>query len=108
MKGSRLGDYVSFSSGGTPSKKRPDFYGGELPWITGADIKGLESISPRSFLTETGAAASSVLQPGDLALVTRTSVGKVAVVDTPLAFSQDITGIHADSRLDIRLSLIHI
>lgn len=98
----KLKDFVTFYSGGTPSKKRPDFYGGNLPWITGADIKGFDSIEPRSFLTEAGASGASVLQPGDLVLVTRTSVGKVAVVSSPLAFSQDITGIRPSPKLDSR------
>ena len=30
----RLGELVSFSSGGTPSKKRIDYWNGDIPWIS--------------------------------------------------------------------------
>ena len=102
MNGSTFGDFVSFVSGGTPSKSKSDFYGGDLPWITGADIKSLSRVEPRSFLTPAGASKTGILNPGDLALVTRTSVGKVAIADRRIAFSQDITGVRLSDGLDAR------
>ncbi|VAW84686.1 Type I restriction-modification system, specificity subunit S, partial [hydrothermal vent metagenome] len=34
-----LGKLAHFSSGGTPSKQRPEFWGGDYPWISGKDLK---------------------------------------------------------------------
>lgn len=102
MNGSTLGEFVTFVSGGTPSKAKSEFYGGDLPWITGADIKSVDRFEPRSFLTPSAEAKTGILAPGDLALVTRTSVGKVAIAKQRTAFSQDITGIKLGKNLEAR------
>ena len=34
-----LGEVATFHSGGTPSKRRRDFWGGELPWFSAKDLK---------------------------------------------------------------------
>lgn len=34
-----LGELVSFASGGTPSKKRDDYWGGTIPWISAKTLK---------------------------------------------------------------------
>lgn len=106
----RLGDVAAFQSGGTPSRGRPDLYDGDTPWITGADIGPTGKITPRSFITETAirSCATNRVPLGTVLLVTRTSVGKVAVADRDLCFSQDITAIQPDrSRLDERY-LVHL
>ena len=36
----RLGDICKFQSGGTPSKSNPDFFGGNIPWITTVALNG--------------------------------------------------------------------
>ena len=97
-----LGDVVNFVSGGTPSRANEAFYEGELPWITGADITEDGMINPRRFLTRAAvdAGKTGVIGPGDLALVTRTSVGKVAIAEGPLAFSQDVTGLRLHASVD--------
>lgn len=93
-----LGDVVHFTSGGTPSRATPLFYAGDIPWITGADLGGGRIQRVRSFITPSAVAASatSVVPAGTVLLVTRTSVGKVAIADHDVAFSQDITALRPD------------
>lgn len=95
MKKAKLGDVCTFTSGGTPSKSIDAYYHGEIPWITGADIDGPVAYSARSFITPEGVSrsATSIAEEGTVLLVTRTSVGKVAVAGRGLAFSQDITAV---------------
>ena len=38
-----LGELVSFASGGTPSKKRDDYWGGTIPWISEARLRRREA-----------------------------------------------------------------
>jgi type I restriction enzyme S subunit len=98
-----LGDLATFSSGGTPSKREPDNYRGRIPWITGADIDSYGQCRPRSFISDaaTRSSAAPLVGKGTVLLVTRTSVGKVAIAHSSMSFSQDITGIHPNaSRLN--------
>ncbi len=108
MKWVALGDLVALTSGGTPDRSRKEYYEGDIPWITGADIDPAGGISARAFITEEAVSksATTVAQTGWLLLVTRTSVGKVGVVERPTAFSQDVTGIAPDTRqIDVRYLL---
>lgn len=104
-----LRELATFTSGGTPSRSRPDFFNGHIPWVTGADIAPTGGLSARSFVTQEAVAqsAATIVPPGTVLLVTRTSVGKVGIPTEPTSFSQDITAIHNDpSRLD-RDYLVH-
>ena len=91
----KLGDVCTFSSGGTPNRKKPEFYSGTIPWISSADINENGDISTRRYITDEAIQRSSaiVVPPGTLLLVTRTGVGKVSVSQYALSFSQDITAI---------------
>jgi type I restriction enzyme S subunit len=98
-----LGSLCTFHSGGTPSKKVPRYFAGDIPWITGADIVGPVAKAARSFITAEAIrdSAANLVPAGTVLLVTRTSVGKVAIAGTALSFSQDITAISPDpKRLD--------
>ena len=94
----RLGDLCDFVNGGTPSREVPEYFDGDIPWITGADIVGPVANTCRTRITEAGVRSSPASQvaEGTVLLVTRTSVGKVAVAGMPLAFSQDITALLQD------------
>lgn len=99
----RLGDVVTFTNGGTPSKSKPEYWDGSIPWISGADISDSGEVKNRLTITELGLKHSStnLITPDSLLLVTRTSVGKIGIIKEPTAISQDITGINPNSELDI-------
>jgi len=56
---SKIGAFCTTYSGGTPSTVRPDFYGGDIPWIVSSDMnKGIiDSVDGR--ITERGLRNSS-------------------------------------------------
>ncbi len=93
-----LGHLCTFLNGGTPSKSVPRYFDGSIPWITGADIVGPTVESARSFITEEAIknSATNRVPAGTVLLVTRTSIGKVAMAGVPLCFSQDITALMPD------------
>ena len=95
----KLGDVCTFTSGGTPSKDIVDFWRGEIPWISSADIVNDVIQKPRHYLSNSALNSSStnLVPPGTLLAVTRTGVGKVAITDFDLCFSQDITALHLDA-----------
>jgi type I restriction enzyme S subunit len=98
-----LGSVCRFLNGGTPSKAVPEYFEGDIPWITSADISGPVASKARSFITDEAVKNSAVnkVAAGAVLLVTRTGVGKVAVAANELCFSQDITALLPDeSKLD--------
>lgn len=91
-----LSKLVQFQSGGTPSTKNPEYYNGEIPWVTSADISESHRIEAKKFITETAIrnSAACIAQPGSVLLVTRIGVGKSALVEAPVSFSQDVTNLN--------------
>ena len=91
----KLGEICSFLNGGTPSKEVAKYFEGDIPWITGADILGPVVNSARSHITEEAISASATnrVPTRTVLLVTRTSVGKVAISGVELCYSQDITAL---------------
>ena len=104
-----LGPICSFLNGGTPSRGVSRYYQGDVPWITGADISGARADTARSFITEEAIreSATNRVPAGTVLLVTRTSVGKVAVAAMELCFSQDITAITPDPHCLDTSHLVH-
>ena len=91
----RLGEVVRFQQGGTPSKARPEYWDGAIPFVTGADLKGTHITrgDARSFLTKEGlhSGATAICERGALLLATRTRVGLVGIAGELMGASQDIT-----------------
>lgn len=99
----QLGELCKFLNGGTPSKGVAHYFEGDIPWITGADITSNTVTTARSLITKQAIAGSATncVPAGTVLLVTRTSVGKVAIAGVDLCFSQDITALRPDkSKLD--------
>ncbi len=91
-----LGEVVAkFVHGGTPSTKHEDYWKGDIPWITGADILNQQVSAIRRFITTDAVKNSStnIVNKGNLLLVSRTGVGKLAIAPCDIAISQDFTGI---------------
>lgn len=86
---------AQFISGGTPSTKVPEYWGGKIPWITGADINNGEVCLGRRYISEDALknSATSIVPKGSILMVTRTGVGKIAIAPVDIAISQDFTGI---------------
>ena len=90
-----LGELVSFASGGTPSKKRDDYWGGPIPWISAKTLKTENIDTSDLFITEEGLKAGSKIAPkGSILLLTRGSGLfngiPIARVEKDVAFNQDI------------------
>lgn len=85
--------------GGTPSTKDTTLWGGDLPWITSADIVDQRMVEPRRFLSTQGRAHSNahVAPRGSVLVTTRTGLGKVALAPCDVAISQDITALVVDA-----------
>lgn len=54
-----IGEIASIFSGGTPNRKIPEYWDGDIPWITTTLIDGAEIDSAREFITQRGLENSS-------------------------------------------------
>lgn len=93
---------LKFKNGGTPSTKIKSYWEGDIPWVTGADFLDGKIVEFRKFINEDAVknSATNVIPKGNLLIVTRTGVGKLAIAHTDIAISQDITGIMLSEDVD--------
>ena len=90
-----------FLNGGTPSTQTENYWDGKIPWITGADVNEQTISTVRRFITDKAVEKSStnIIPKGNLLLVTRTGVGKVAITPFDIAISQDLTGLFLNKKI---------
>ena len=93
----KLGEIGVFMGGGTPSKKHPEYYGGNIPWVSTVALNGsfIDEADAIQMITEEGLAhsATKVIPAGSLMIGTRVGVGKVAINRVPICACQDIVSI---------------
>ena len=88
---SKLTNYAKIILGGTPSTNRPDFWDGEIPWVSVVDFTYSKKIyTTEKTITESGLNQSNtkLLNEGDIIVSARGTVGKVAVCGGKMAFNQ--------------------
>ncbi len=91
----RLGEIYDVLGGGTPSTAIDEYWGGDIPWITSADIDDLRDIGVKRHVTLEGIQNSSttMVPSRTLLVATRVGLGKIAIASTPICFSQDLQGL---------------
>ena len=105
----KLAEICEFVSGGTPSRNIAEYFTGDIPWITGADINDDRVQSIRYYITEKAIqeSATNIVSAGNILLVTRTGVGKVAIAERDVCISQDFTGLIVDDKRVDKKYLYH-
>ena len=96
-----IGDVYQVTGGGTPSTKVKEYWDGTIPWITSADIKGVRNISVERYISNEAVenSATNRVPAQTLLVVTRVGLGKIAITDREICFSQDLQGLIAPSDL---------
>ena len=93
----RLGKVLDITGGGTPSRKNPDFWKGDIPWVSSSDISAdsIKEISIKKFITPEAIkkSATKLIPKNSILLVSRVGVGKLAITRKPICTSQDFTNL---------------
>ena len=86
-----LGEIFKFRGGGTPDKKNPEYWNGQIPWASVKDIKSKYLEKTIDHISEKGLreSAANLATVGDLVLLTRIEPGKTAIVKRDVAVNQD-------------------
>lgn len=101
----KLVDLAQLESGHTPSRLRPDWWGGSISWLSLTEIREFDGswVSETRLRTnEEGIAnsAARVLPRGTVCLSRTASVGFVAIMGAPMATSQDFANWVCGEELD--------
>ncbi|MDW7730494.1 MAG: restriction endonuclease subunit S [Bacillota bacterium] len=95
----RLYDVINIIGGGTPKTTNPEYWGGEVPWLSVSDFNtGKKYVySAEKSITKKGLVNSStkILRRGQLIISARGTVGVVAMIGKNMAFNQSCYGIDA-------------
>ena len=100
----RLGDYTTMNSGGTPASSNPEYYNGEIPFLTISDItnSGKYIKTTEKTITEKGLENSSarMFSVGTIMYAMYASLGKTSIASIELSCSLAILGITPKSCID--------
>jgi restriction endonuclease S subunit len=99
----RLDEIATFSSGGTPTKSNNGYWIGDIPWISGRDMKSTRLRDSVLHISQNAVDSSATrLAPVGTLLVLVRGMGlahgaQIGELMVPCAFNQDIKGIHPKS-----------
>ncbi len=101
---STLGDIAQVVGGGTPSTKVPEYWGGDIPWITPTEVVAAEGeriFDTERMITHEGLARSgaNLLPEATVLLTSRATIGAVALSGRPMATNQGFAALIAGSRI---------
>jgi len=101
----QLTEVGRLATGHTPSRRHPEWWGGDIPWISLTDIRELDgtiATATSEYVNDEGIAnSSSVKLPKDTVCFSRTaSVGFVTVMGREMATSQDFVNWVCGPELD--------
>ena len=99
----KLTSYSNISLGGTPSRKHPEYWNGNIKWINSGAMTGMPAIlSPSEYITELGVnhSATKCANKSDTVLsIIEPSINKVSVVlDDAVYFNQSVICLSAKDK----------
>lgn len=100
----RLSDLINLVGGGTPKTTVPEYWNGEIPWLSVVDFgKSIKKVyQTEKSITEKGLNESStkILKEGQIIISARGTVGELAVLGRDMAFNQSCYGIYANDKTE--------
>ena len=88
-----LGDCCQIISGSTPKRNKPEYWGGDIPWVTPKDLGKLKTPvlkdAPEK-ITEAGykSCSTTLLPQGSILFSSRAPIGYVAIAGRPMCTNQ--------------------
>ena len=99
---SNLGDEADTRLGGTPSRERPEYWGGDIPWINSGKANEFRIVEPSEFITQAGLAASATKPlPARTTVIaiTGATLGQVSITEIDTCANQSIVGVVGSAAL---------
>lgn len=101
----RLRDLAEILGGGTPSTDEPNFWDGDIPWLTPTEmnnVTGRLATSSERFVSLRAIECSNcqLLPIGSIVITTRGTIGKVAIAGVPLTCNQSCEALVPKDEVD--------
>lgn len=100
----KLSSQISLIGGGTPKTSVPEYWNGEIPWLSVKDFNDDNRYvyKTEKYITQAGLKHSSttLLQKDDIIISARGTVGEMAMIPFPMAFNQSCYGIRGKENND--------
>lgn len=96
MTTATLADLCSIFIGRTPSRSEPKYWGGDVPWLSIADMKqGRDLLSTKERVTVTARDECNLrlIEPGTVVMSFKLSIGKVGIARTHMATNEAIAAL---------------
>lgn len=96
-KKQRFSDNIELIGGGTPKTSIPEYWNGDIPWLSVKDFNNDNRYVYRTekHISKCGLEHSStkMLQRDDIIISARGTVGEIAMIPFPMAFNQSCYGL---------------
>lgn len=92
----KIGSLTETLLGGTPSRKREEFWGGEIPWINSGKVNDFRITTASEYITELGLekSATKLLPKGTTVIaITGATLGQFSRLEIDACANQSVVGI---------------
>ena len=100
----RIKTLYKTTSGGTPEKGHPEYYGGTIPWAKVGDLEDMFLSEAEEKITDAGLEHSSAkIFPEDtilIAMYCNDAIGKSSILTSPMCTNQAICGLYPNPLLN--------
>lgn len=88
--------------GGTPSKNVPEYWDGDIPWVTVKDLIATKIDGAQQYINKFGLENSSanMVPAGTVIIATRMALGKAVIASCDVAINQDLKAITGSPKID--------
>ncbi|WP_293931772.1 restriction endonuclease subunit S [Iodobacter sp.] len=103
-----LGDLAEkIEGGGTPTRTVPEFWSGNIPWVTVKDLKKVRLSFAEESISELGLKESSsrLIPKNTLIIATRMALGKAVIFDKDVTINQDLKAIFPKKEIGVEYLL---
>lgn len=97
-----LGDYTISYAGGTPSRDNPEFYGGNIPWVSSGEVNQNYINETNEYITQKGlkfSSAKMILKNSILLALYGATAGQVSKLLINATANQAVLAINGNSEL---------
>ena len=100
----RYTDLATIIGGGTPKTSVPDYWNGEIPWLSVKDFLPVTKYvyDTEKHISELGLLNSStkLLEKNDIVISARGTIGAMAMIPYPMCFNQSCFGLRGNNVVD--------
>jgi len=109
----RIGEVCDLATGGTPSRKKPEYFGGKIKWLVSGDIHQGEIYECNGRITELGVKNSNakMLTPNSVLIALNgqgKTKGTVAILRTEATCNQSLVAIYPKPGVDLLPEFIYL